>query len=130
MRKEQIISKGKYTRQQPEGLIGAKQYLFIRDENGMKRLLLRFSNNRNEFCSKFAFVVYQLDVKGNVLGQERLESAGGGFGPKAIFAFDQKIEVEERCTDIIVQLVYARYGNYTYHVENEEISVTYSDKNS
>ena len=44
MGKEQIISKGKYTLSQPENMVGVKQYLFVRDEDGKKRLLLRFAN--------------------------------------------------------------------------------------
>ena len=108
MRKEQIISKGKYSRQQPEGLLSVKQYLFIKDDDGKKKLLLRFFNNRNEVCNRFAFVVYRLDVKGNVLGSEKIESTNLAVNPKANFAFDGKINVEERCTDIIVKLVFAR----------------------
>ena len=69
MSKEQIISKGKYTYAQPEDMVGVKQYLFVRDEDGKKRLLLRFANNRNEACSAFAFILYRMDARGKVLGQ-------------------------------------------------------------
>ena len=53
MGKEQIISKGKYALAQPANMVGVKQYLFVRDEDGKKRLLLRFENNRQEKCSDF-----------------------------------------------------------------------------
>ena len=72
MQKEQVIFKGKYQRPQPAGLMCVKQYLFVRGDDGKKKLLLRMANEKNESCSRFAFVLYRLDVKGNVLGQERL----------------------------------------------------------
>jgi len=130
MGKEQIISKGKYTLAQPKDMVGVKQYLFVRDEDGKKRLLLRFANNRQEKCSKFAFILYRLDAKGNVLGQEKYESADKEFSENEVFSFDRRIAVEEKCSDFKVQMVYARYGNYTYNVEHENVSVAYSEKNT
>ena len=128
MGKEQIISKGVYSYEQPENMVGVKQYLFVRENDGKKRLLLRFANKRQEKCSKFAFILYRLDAKGNVLGQEKYESADRDFNEKEVFSFDRKILVEERCTDFKVQMVYARYGNYTYNVEHTDVSVSYSEK--
>ena len=127
MGKERIISKGKYTRQQPSGLIAAKQYIFVRNEEGQRRLLLRLANEGQEVCTSFAFVVYKLDVKGTVLGQERLE-CNGSFAPGVSFAYEREIEVPEKCTDVIVNVEYARYGSYTHHVENGEVSVSFGEK--
>lgn len=129
MQKEQVIFKGKYQRPQPEGLMCVKQYLFVRGDDGKKKLLLRMSNERNEICSRFAFVLYRLDVKGNVLGQERLESTGREYLAGELFGYERQIEVEEKCTDIIVKPVFAKYGSYTYHVENDKVFVTYSERN-
>ena len=129
MGKEQIIAKGKYAYEQPEEIIGVEHYLFIRDTDGKKRLLLRFNNKRNERCSKFAFVLYKLDSKGNVLGQERFESADREYLEREVFSFDHKITVDEKCTNFRVQMIYARYGHYTYAVENNDVFVSYSEKN-
>ena len=128
MGKEQIISKGKYSYAQPSDMIGVKQYLFVKEEDGKKHLLLRFFNDRREKCNKFAFILYRLDSKGNVLGQDKFESADREFLEKEVFSFDRKILVEEKCTDFRVQMVYARYGNYTYNVEHNDVSVSYSEK--
>ncbi|MBQ7226756.1 MAG: leucine-rich repeat protein [Clostridia bacterium] len=128
MRKEQVISKGKYTHQQPNGTIGVKQYLFIRDTDGKKRLLLRFANGRAEECSKFIFILTRLDAKGNVLGEEKLESADRRYAGREVFSFDRKIDVEERCTDFKVRVAYARYGSYIYQVENNELHVDYTER--
>ena len=130
MGKEQIISKGKYALAQPANMVGVKQYLFVRDEDGKKRLLLRFANNRQEKCSKFAFILYRLDAKGNVLGQDKYESADKEFAENEVFSFDRRIAVEEKCSNFRVQMVYARYGNYTYNVEHENVSVAYSEMNT
>ena len=128
MQKEQIIFKGKYTRPQPKGLVGVKQYLFVRGDDGKKKLLLRMENEKNEACARFAVILYRLDVKGNVLGQERLESCGGEYAPLDLFSYERQIEVEEKCTDIVVKLVFAKYGSYTYHSENDRVFVTYSER--
>ena len=129
MSKEQVISKGKYSYEQPDSMIGVKQYLFVREEGGKKHLLLRFANNRQEVCTKFAFILYRLDAKGNVLGKDKFESADREYKANEVFSFDRKIRVEEKCCDFKVQMVYARYGNYTYNVENNDVSVSYSEKN-
>lgn len=130
MSKEQVIAKGKYSHAQPDSLIGVKQYIFVRGEDGKKRLLIRFNNNRMEKCSKFAFILCRLDTKGNVLGEEKYECSGREYREKEVFSFDRKVEVEERCTDFVVKMIYARYGNYTYHVENNEVSVSYDERNN
>lgn len=128
MQKEQVIFKGKYQRPQPAGLMCVKQYLFVRGDDGKKKLLLRMANEKNESCSRFAFVLYRLDVKGNVLGQERLESTGREYLASELFGYEREIEVEEKCTDIVVKLVFAKYGSYTYHIENDKAFVTYSER--
>ena len=128
MRREQVISKGKYSHEQPSGLVGVKQYLFIKDTDGKKRLLLRFCNYSNERCSKFAFILYRMDAKGRVIGQERYESAEREYCENEVFSFNRKIDVEDRCTDFKVQVIYAVYGNYTYRVEDGDVAVSYSDK--
>ncbi len=128
MRKEQVISKGKYSHEQPSELMGVKQYLFIKDTDGKKRLLLRFCNYRNERCSKFAFILYRMDAKGRVIGQERYESSDREYYENEVFSFYRKIDVEDRCTDFKVQIIYAVYGNYTYRAQESEVAVSYSDK--
>lgn len=127
MSKEQVLAKGKYSHQQPETLIGVKQYIFVRGEDGKKRLLLRFNNNRQESCSKFVFILSRLDSKGKVLGEERFESDNREYKGKETFSFHQKIDVEEKCTDFVVRMIYARYGEYVHNVENNEVSVSYDN---
>ncbi len=127
MQKELILSKGKYSYEQPEELLSLRQYIFVRDGR-RKQLLLRFKNDRRERCEAFSFLLVKLDAKGKVLGEELLEYGGEPIAAGATFAFDKKISVEERCTDFRVQPVCASFGNYTYQMGAEEMTVSYVKK--
>lgn len=129
MQKELILSKGKYSYEQPEELLSLRQYLFLRDGR-RKQLVLRFRNDRRERCDAFAFLLVKLDAKGKVLGEELFEYGGEPIAAGATFAFDKKINVEERCTDFRVQLVRASFGNYTYEMGAEAMSVSYVRKSN
>ena len=125
MQKNSIISKGKYSFAQAENIVSAKQYFFVRDEDGQKRLLLRFSNDRNETCTGFAFVVKFLDSRGRVIDEEEYESGDISVAAKGSFAFEESIFVDERCTSFRVEVLHAYYGNYKYNNEKGDISVEY-----
>ncbi len=127
MQKETIIQKGKYLYQAPNELVELKQYIFTRGEDGKKRLYLRFVNNKNAKLNAISFVVYRLNAKGNVIGEEKYDSADMEITGGAYFGYEKKIPVEEKCTDFRVKILSATYGDYTYHVENKEISVSYRD---
>ena len=124
MRNQTIISKGKYAHHQPPQLISLKQYIFAREQGAKKQLLLRFVNERNEKCTAFSFVLYQLDAKGSVIKEERFETEKP-HAANETFVFDRKIYVEERCTDFRIRLLQATFGDYTYRVENAGILVSY-----
>lgn len=129
MRKEDIISKGKYSYPQPEQLISVKEYLFVRNEEGKKMLLLRFANKRAETCTSFGFILYRLDARGRILGEERFESSDGRkYKANATFGFDRKVEVEEKCVEFKIKLLYATYGEYAYKVENGDTVVDFKEK--
>ncbi|MBP3494611.1 MAG: leucine-rich repeat domain-containing protein [Clostridia bacterium] len=127
MQKETIIQKGKYLYQTPNELVELKQYIFTRGEDGKKRLYLRFVNNKNAKLDAISFVVYRLNAKGNVIGEEKYDSTDMEIKEGAYFGYEKKIPVEEKCTDFRVKILSATYGDYTYHVENKEISVSYRD---
>ncbi len=127
MQKETIIQKGKYLYQAPNELVELKQYIFTRGEDGKKRLYLRFVNNKNAKLDAISFVVYRLNAKGNVIGEEKYDSTDMEIKEGAYFGYEKKIPVEEKCTDFRVKILSATYGDYTYHVENKEISVSYRD---
>lgn len=127
MQKETIIQKGKYLYQTPNELVELKQYIFTRGEDGKKRLYLRFVNNKKAKLDAISFVVYRLNAKGNVIGEEKYDSTDMEIGQGAYFGYEKKIPVEEKCTDFRVKILSATYGDYTYHVENKEISVSYRD---
>ncbi len=129
MRKEDIISKGKYSYAQPERLISVKNYLFVRNEDGKKAVLLRMSNDRDEACTRFGFALYQIDSKGRVIGEERFDSSEkANIKPNSAFAFDRQVIVSEKCTGFKIKLLYATYGDYSYKMENDDVTVDYTEK--
>ena len=126
MRKETIITKGKYTAPQPEQLIAVKQYIFMRGADGSKQLVLRLANDRNELCHGFSLAVYQYDAKGNMLGEDHFETEEGKvYEPGASFALEKVFKVKEKCSEVRVRLLWARFGDYTYQVESSGVSVVY-----
>ena len=125
MQNKSIISKGKYSFAQAENIVSVRQYFFVRDEGGQKRLLLRFCNDRNETCTGFAFVVRFLDSRGRVIDEEEYESGTISVGSKRSFAFEEAIFVDERCCNFKVEVLHAYYGNYKYINENGAVSVGY-----
>lgn len=126
MQKESIISKGKYSFPQAENIVSVKQYFFVRDEKGQKRLLLRFFNDRDELCTKFAFVIRFMDSRGKVIDEESFETANVSIKGKSSYSFDEAIFVNERCTTFKVEVLYASYGDYKYVNDNNIVNVEYS----
>ncbi len=124
MRKE-IISKGKYTYPQPDQLISLKQYMLVREEKGGKQVMLRLSNDRSEVCSAFGFMLYQLDARGNVVGEDHFEVTDRQFAAGSTFTPEKVFRVQEKCTEISFRLLYAKFGDYTYRPEASGVNVVY-----
>ena len=123
-----IITKGTYTQRQTESLIALKQYIIGQDDKGGKQLLLRFANERTEPCRAFAFVIYQIDAKGSVIAEERYESTEIQRHPHESFAYEEAIALQPQCTDFRIRLLYAKFGSYTYRVEDEGVLVSFEKK--
>lgn len=128
MRKESIISKGKYAFPQAEGIISVKQYFFVRDENGNKKLLLRFFNTRNETCTGLSFVIHFLDSRGRVIDEERFECKDVSIDGKSAYAHPEAIFVSEKCTSFKLDVESASYGSYKYNNDNGAVSVEYKEE--
>lgn len=127
MQKKSIISKGKYSFAQAENMVSVRQYFFVRDEKGQKRLLLRFFNDRHEICTGFAFVIRFLDSRGKVIDEEEYESGRISAAPSSPAYFEEAIFVDERCVNFKVDVLYARYDNYKYVNDSGTVSVEYDN---
>ena len=126
MRKESIISKGKYALPQSDQLISVREYMFVRGKDGRKQLILRLNNDRNEVCDGFSLTVYQYDAKGNLLGEEQFESEDKKtYKAGAPFALEKIFKVKEKCTEVRVNVLWASFGDYTYQVEASGVNVIY-----
>ena len=124
MRKEEIVSKGAYTGYQYPQLVSAKQYIIF-SKKGRKYLLLRMSNDRNETVTAFSLKIKQLDVKGNVITTDTHTFNCLKEEALSVFALDREIEICGECVDFTVEPVYAKYGEYTYTLNDGELIATY-----
>ena len=76
MRREEILSKGRYTHPQVADLVSVKQYIIVKHE-GKKQLLLRMSNDRGEIATALSLRVHQYNVRGDIIATEKIELLGG-----------------------------------------------------
>ncbi|MBQ7352485.1 MAG: leucine-rich repeat domain-containing protein [Clostridia bacterium] len=120
MQKDTIISKGKYSFSKPDEAISVKQFFFVKDENGQKKLLLRLHNNKKSTCTKIAFKISFFDARGRCLGKERIESENICIEGKSSYAFGEAIKVSEKCVSFKFALEYALYGSYKFTKESVE----------
>lgn len=125
MQKKSIISKGKYSFVQAGNIVSVRQYFFVRDAKGQKRLLLRFFNDRDETCTGFAFAIRFLDSRGRVIDEEEYESGTISAEGKSTFAFEESIFVDERCCNFKLEVLNASFDNYKYVNEKGTVSVEY-----
>ncbi len=123
-----LINKGTYLHPQTDELIFLKQYMFVRGQDGRKRLYLRFENGHDETCQGFKFLLRRMDAKGNILGEDWYEKKDINLAPHATYTYDVEIILEDGCSDFRVQLANATYGDYLYRVKNAGISVCYRKK--
>ena len=120
MQKDTIISKGKYSFSKPNEAISVKQFFFVKDENGQKKLLLRLHNNKKNTCTKIAFRISFFDARGRCLGKERIESDNINIEGNSTRAFGEAIKVSEKCVSFKVAFEYALYGSYKFTKESVE----------
>lgn len=125
MLREEIISKGLYTRPQASGIVAVKQYILMR-KKGKKLLLLRFENHKRERLDALSFSVKQYDARGTLIAQERFDLSGLSYEGGQIFAFDKNVRIKERCADFKVVVHSATYGNYLHTVHGLDVQVVYA----
>lgn len=119
-----VISKGKYTRPQPENIIPVQSYIFVREE-GKRYLLLKLTNSRKGILTGLDLEITQLDKRGNQIGVKGVKYGQINARPGKPFVLRHKIEVDEGCVDIKVRVVAALYGAYAYSVKNG-VKIEYS----
>lgn len=119
-----VVSKGKYTCPQPENIIPAESFIFIREE-GKKYLLLKFNNTRQSYLTGLDLEITQLTKKGKQICVKGVKYGEINAKPGGRFVLKHKIEVDENCADVKVKVVAAMYGAYSYSVK-DGVKIEYS----
>ena len=123
---ENFIAKGNYRHSQIGNFVSVKNYIFLR-EKGMKRLLLRFSNELGYTVDRISYSVFQYDTEGNLLGRLQVRHEGIRLEPLGTYATEAPLAVDEKCADFKIVFSEARSGKYRYRVADQRVSVFYED---
>ena len=127
MIREEIISKGFYTRPQLPGVLSVKQYIILRRRN-KKMLLLRMENHRDEVVTAISYAITQYDVKGNVIARGRVERKDICWASHGVISLDEPFMLKSRCVDFSVEIQAVSYGSYVYEAREGEWVVRYEKK--
>lgn len=123
---ENLIAKGNYRHSQIGNFVSVKNYIFLR-EKGVKRLLLRFSNELGYTVNGMSYSVFQYDAEGNLLGRLQVRHDGIQLEPLGTYATETPLAVDEKCADFKIVFSEVRSGQYRYRVADQRVSVFYED---
>ena len=126
---ENFIAKGNYRHSQIGNFVSVKNYIFFR-EKGMKRLLLRFSNELGYPVDGMSYSVFQYDVEGNFLGCMQVRHGDIRLEPLGTYATETPLAVDEKCADFKIVFLEVRSGQYRYRVADQRVSVFYESRES
>ena len=121
---ESILAKGIYSHSQISGFISAKQYMFL-SKNGKKYLVVRFANEADFTVSAMSVDIFQLDNRGNVLRKDRVEERSLRVLHGRTFTLKTHPELDEKCSDVKVQINYVDSGDYRYTPIKDRVKINY-----
>lgn len=124
MMERQIISKGEYRHYQIDNFISVKQYIFLR-VNEKKCLVMRFTNSLGCKVNAFKFVLYQIDIKGNVICKKKIRVNNISLHDGRNYTSNKGIILDEKCVDFKVVMLCAYSDRYRYKLKNDKIAVYY-----
>lgn len=111
---------------QAKNLVYVKQLLLV-SESGEKRLALRLVNERAERVTSVTVAVELFDECGNLFckNEVKLDISQAAVLNEP-FVPERKIPVPDRTSDVVVKVISADYGNYTYRADGGAITVEYN----
>ena len=121
---ESILAKGIYSHLQINGFISAKQYMFLSKE-GKKYVAVRFSNDADFAVTAMSVDIFQLDGSGKILRRDRVEERSMRVFRGRTFTLKTHPELDEKCSDIKVQINYVDSGDYRYTPIKDRVKVNY-----
>lgn len=126
MRNFNVIAKGEYPYKQTNEFLRVGRFLIVRKKS-RRFLLLDLENRRDETLTALSLQIDQFDVRGNFLGSVRKDFKNLSF-KKSKFILKKNIELHRACIDCQVKIACAEYGNYAYHLGENDVFVTYEKK--
>ena len=124
MHKEEILSKGSYVHPQTPDLVSVKQYVVTRIKD-KKVLFVRLNNERGETVDSVSLSVRQYNVKGELIGTDKVKLKKLNAPAYSVFAPTTPIVLSEDCSDFKIDVLSASYGDYTYDVIDGEAHIRY-----
>ena len=124
MHKEEILSKGSYVHPQTPDLVSVKQYVVTRIKD-KKVLFVRLNNERGETVDAVSLSVRQYNVKGELIGTDKVKLKKLNAPAYSVFAPTTPIVLSEDCSDFKIDVLSASYGDYTYDVIDGEAHIRY-----
>lgn len=119
-----VLAKGLYGHPQISGFITAKQYLFIAREN-KRYVAVRFSNDSGFAIDEICLELLQLDGKGNILKKTRITESGTVVFAGTTFTLKSNPELDDKCVDVKVRIIYVISGAYRYTVRRDCVTAHY-----
>lgn len=120
----EVLTKGLYSFPQIRDFVAVREYMFI--SKGEKRLItVRFCNETSFTVNEICVELYQLDGKGNTLRKTRLTDKGRRVSSGNTFALRELPELDDKCVDIKVRVIYVISGDYRYNTVNGRVTARY-----
>lgn len=118
-----VIAKGEYHGKR-DCAVYPMQYVILKN-GGKKYLSLRFMNTLPQSVTQIEFILFQLDVAGNVIKKNRIREDVSRAKPNSPFAISDGIGLSDKCVDFRIQPVRAKCGRYIYSLEIKEPCAVY-----
>ncbi len=122
-KKNVVVAKGEY-QDKCDCAVYPKQYVILKND-GKRYLSVRFMNTLPLPVTHIEFILFQLDVAGNVIKKNRIREDISRTRANAPFAIPNGIMLSERCVDFKIQPVRARCGRYVYSLEHKDPIAVY-----
>lgn len=123
VKKSIVVAKGEY-QEKCDCAVYPKQYVILKND-GKRYLSVRFMSTLSLPVTYIEFILFQLDVAGNVIKKNRIREDVSRTRANAPFAIPNGILLSERCVDFKIQPIRARCGRYVYSLECKEPPAVY-----
>ena len=119
-----VLAKGFYSHPQIRDFVSVNQYMFV-SVMDKKYLTVRLTNDAGFTIDAISLDLYQLDSEGNTLKVTRVTQEEPRVLTGNTFTLKELPELDDRCADIRVKIIYVISGAYRYTVHRDRVTVRY-----